>query len=68
VFRQKPIDPMDLAHEVGRLARRPGVSREPLLTLTSSPEERGLRRRITAWTAPPWRPWPRTVRCRTACG
>ncbi|HEY2093595.1 MAG TPA: ATP-binding protein [Thermoanaerobaculia bacterium] len=23
VFRQKPIDPVDLAHEVGRLARRP---------------------------------------------
>jgi signal transduction histidine kinase len=32
VFRQKPIDPMDLAHEVGRLARRPEGSREPPLT------------------------------------
>jgi signal transduction histidine kinase len=26
VFRQKPIDPVDLAHEVGRLARRRGVA------------------------------------------
>lgn len=25
VFRQKPIDPVDLAHEVGRLARRPAI-------------------------------------------
>jgi CheY-like chemotaxis protein len=26
VFRQKPIDPVDLAHEVGRLARRRGLA------------------------------------------
>ncbi len=26
VFRQKPIDPVDLAHEVARLARRPAIS------------------------------------------
>jgi CheY-like chemotaxis protein len=29
VFRQKPIDPIDLAHEVGRLAGRQGLATTP---------------------------------------
>jgi CheY-like chemotaxis protein len=29
VFRQKPIDPLDLAHEVGRLAGRQGLATTP---------------------------------------
>jgi CheY-like chemotaxis protein len=29
VFRQKPIDPVDLAHEVGRLARKQGLTTTP---------------------------------------
>jgi signal transduction histidine kinase len=29
VFRQKPIDPIDLAHEVSRLARRQGLATTP---------------------------------------